>query len=112
MAATEVDVAPTTAEIARIPGGRDIWFFVLFESLVFTSYLCVYLYSRTQHEQAFLQAQRALSLPLGVLATIVMLTSSWTIALCAGYARAGQDRRARRLALTTVVLGMAFFALK
>jgi nitric oxide reductase NorE protein len=112
MAPTEVDVAPTTEEIARIPGGGDIWFFVVFESLVFTSYLCVYLYLRTQHERAFLQAQRALNVPLGVLATVVLLTSSWTIALCVGHARAGEDRLARRFALMTIALGGLFFAFK
>ena len=31
-------------------------------SLVFTAYFCVYLYSRTQHERAFLDAQSALDL--------------------------------------------------
>ena len=30
------------------PGQPDMWFFVLFESMVFTSYFCVYLFYRTQ----------------------------------------------------------------
>src|SRR4029453_13492089 len=34
-------------EIERVPGEGDMWFFVLFESLVFTAYFCVYLYFRT-----------------------------------------------------------------
>ena len=53
--------APTTStqteEAEHLPGEADMWFFVLFESLVFTSYLGVYLYFRTQHEGAFLHAQ-------------------------------------------------------
>ncbi|HWT81147.1 MAG TPA: cytochrome c oxidase subunit 3 family protein, partial [Candidatus Methylomirabilis sp.] len=57
-----------------------MWFFVLFESLVFTSYFCVYLFFRTQHEKAFLQAQSHLLLGLGVLDTVVLLTSSWAMA--------------------------------
>jgi heme/copper-type cytochrome/quinol oxidase subunit 3 len=39
-------------EIERVPGEGDMWFFVLFESLVFTAYFCVYLYFRTQDERA------------------------------------------------------------
>ena len=34
----------------RMPGEPDMWFFVFFESLLFTSYFCVYLYFRTQNE--------------------------------------------------------------
>ena len=44
-------MAPEEGSTEHVPGGRDIWFFVLFESLVFTSYFCVYLFNRTQHEQ-------------------------------------------------------------
>ena len=50
----------------HVPGGRDIWVFVLFESLVFTSYFCVYLFNRTQHERVFLLGQSHLLLWLGV----------------------------------------------
>jgi len=113
MAATD---APTTdpahEEVGRVPGEGDMWFFVLFESLVFTSYFCVYLYFRAQNEAAFLEAQSALDLPLGILDTIVLLTSSWAIARCIQHARAGRHQVARQLALVTVGLGALFSALK
>lgn len=96
----------------RFPGDPDMWLFVVVESLVFTSYFCIYLYSRTQHQQAFLEAQSALSLPLGILDTIVLLTSSWAIARCAEHARASRLAEARRFALATVGLGAVFLALK
>jgi nitric oxide reductase NorE protein len=113
MAATDTSTADQPdQEIERVPGEGDMWFFVLFESLVFTSYFCVYLYFRTQDERAFLEAQSALNLPLGIIDTIVLLTSSWTIARCVQEARAGRYPAARQLALTTIGLGAAFFALK
>ena len=99
-------------ELERVPGEPDMWFFVLFESLVFTSYFCVYLYYRTQHEAAFLEAQSALTLPLGVVDTIFLLTSSWAMARCAQYARAAQHRTAQLYAYITAGLGTAFLALK
>jgi nitric oxide reductase NorE protein len=89
-----------------------MWFFVVFESLVFTSYFCVYLYFRTQDQRAFLDAQSALSLPLGVLDTILLLTSSWAIARCVQHTRAAQYRAARQFTLVTAGLGIAFLALK
>jgi len=34
------------SEARRFPGDPDMWVFVAVESLVFTSYFCVYLYAR------------------------------------------------------------------
>jgi nitric oxide reductase NorE protein len=89
-----------------------MWFFVLFESLVFTSYFGVYLYYRAQHEAAFLRAQSHLDLWLGVLGTIALLTSSWSVARCVQTARAGRYRLALRDAALTAGFGVAFLALK
>ncbi len=100
------------ARSAHIPGGRDIWFFVLFESLIFTSYFCVYLFVRTQHEQAFLLGQSHLLLWLGVIDTIVLLSSSWAVARCVQHARTGQFERARREAFLTAGFGLVFLILK
>jgi len=99
-------------EVGHFPGDPDMWLFVVVESLVFTSYFCIYLYSRTQQQQAFLQAQAALTMWVGILDTIVLLTSSWAIARCVQHTRAAQYRAARRSALATVGLGVGFFALK
>ena len=96
----------------RVPGGRDIWFFVLFESAIFTSYFCVYLFNRTQHEQVFLLGQSHLLLWLGVLETIVLLTSSWAVARCVQHARAGRYDGSKRDALLTAGFGVLFLLLK
>jgi nitric oxide reductase NorE protein len=111
---TTEDAIPATPskETRRVPGEPDMWFFVFFESAVFVSYFCVYLYFRTQNERAFLRAQSHLSLGLGVLATIIMLTSSLVMALSVRLARAGRHVHARRLVYLTAGLGVAFLALK
>ena len=96
----------------HVPGQPDMWVFVLFESLVFTSYFCVYLYARTQHEAAFLRSQAHLLLWLGVLDTVVLLTSSWAVARCVQHARAGRYGLARRDAWVTAGLGFVFLVLK
>jgi nitric oxide reductase NorE protein len=99
-------------EVERFPGDPDMWLFVVVESLVFTSYFCIYLYARTQHERAFLEAQSALTMWLGILDTIVLLTSSWAIARCVQHTRAGRYEAAKRCAFITIGLGAVFFALK
>jgi len=99
-------------DLGQFPGDPDMWLFVVFESLVFTSYFCIYLYARTQHEQAFLAAQSALTMSLGILQTVVLLTSSWTIARCVRETRAARYAAAQRFAFMTAGLGAVFFALK
>ena len=108
----EEAVDRSTENEERTPGEPDMWVFVVFESLVFTSYFCVYLYNRVQHSAAFLDAQSELNMALGVLDTILLLSSSWAIARCAYPARAGQFERAQRSAYLTAGLGVAFLALK
>ena len=108
----EVSLLPEEGSSKHVPGGRDIWVFVLFESLVFTSYFCVYLFNRTQHERAFLLGQSHLLLWLGVLETIVLLSSSWSMALCVQHAREGCFELATREAFLTAGLGFAFLVLK
>ena len=114
MTTTARDTVPVSEKRSseHAPGGRDIWFFVLFESLVFTSYFCVYLFNRTQHEQAFLLGQSHLLLWLGVLETIVLLSSSWAVARCVQHARAGQYDASERDALLAAGLGVVFLVLK
>ena len=65
-----------------VPGQPDMWMFVLFESLLFTGYFSVYLVSRTQNEELYLQSQADLDLRIGVFNTIALLLSSWAIARC------------------------------
>jgi nitric oxide reductase NorE protein len=102
----------TAKQTTRVPGQPDMWFFVLFESLLFTAYFGVYLYYRAQHEQAFLDAQSHLDLGLGILDTITLLTSSWSVARCVQAARDGRYRAAMRNALLTAGLGVGFLVLK
>jgi nitric oxide reductase NorE protein len=104
--------APAVRQARKVPGQPDMWFFVLFESLIFTSYFGVYLYYRAQHEQAFLEAQSHLTLWLGVVETVVLLTSSWSIARCVEQARSGRYDAARRGAFLTAAFGGIFMVLK
>lgn len=92
----------------RVPGQPDMWLFVLFEALLFTGYFSVYLALRTQNEDLFLQSQADLDLRLGVLNTVVLLTSSWAIARCVRAARDGSYRSATTYAYVTVGLGVTF----
>ena len=98
--------------VKSVPGQPDMWLFVLFESLLFTGYLSVYLFSRTQNQVLFLQSQADLDLRIGVFNTIALLLSSWAIARCVQASRAGAYRSALTNAFLTILFGLAFLVAK
>jgi nitric oxide reductase NorE protein len=95
-----------------VPGQPDMWMFVLFETLLFTGYFSVYLLSRTQNRELYLQAQGDLDLRIGVFNTVALLLSSWAVARCVQAARAGAYRSAVTNALLTVSFGFVFLVSK
>jgi nitric oxide reductase NorE protein len=102
-----------SARRARVvPGQPDMWAFVLFEALIFTGYFSVYLFNRAQRPDDFLPYQAFLDLRIGVLNTVVLLLSSWSIARCVEAARAGDHRKASLNAGLTAVFGMLFLVIK
>jgi nitric oxide reductase NorE protein len=96
----------------RVPGQPDMWFFVLFEMLIFTSYFVVYMYTRVVNHDLFLQSQSQLDVRVGAVNTLLLLASSWSIARCVQAARAGRYRSAMTSAVVTTVLGFAFLVAK
>jgi nitric oxide reductase NorE protein len=95
-----------------VPGQPDMWMFVLFETLLFTGYFSVYLVSRTQNQELFLQSQSDLHLGVGVFNTIALLLSSWAVARCVQAARSGAYRAALTNAFLTVAFGVVFLVSK
>ncbi|MGV0811053.1 cytochrome c oxidase subunit 3 [Mycolicibacterium boenickei] len=96
------------ARLRSVPGQPDMWMFVLFESLLFTAYLSVYLVSRTQSPELFLQSQSHLDLRVGVFNTIALLLSSWAIARCVQASREGDYRSALTNVFLTIAFGVIF----
>jgi nitric oxide reductase NorE protein len=95
-----------------IPGQPDMWAFVLFEAFVFTAYFTVYVVSRARDPEPFLASQAQLDLWVGVFNTLVLLTSSWSVARCVQAAREGSYRDATTNAFLTMLFGFAFLASK
>ena len=95
-----------------VPGQPDMWAFVLFETLVFTSYFVVYLIFRTQNRELYLQSQADLDLRFGVFNTIVLLLSSWAVARCVQASREGAYRSALTNVFLTIFFGFMFLVSK
>ena len=96
----------------RLPGDLDIWVFVLGDMLIFSAYFFAYLLDRSHDTALFTQSQLALNQSLGIVNTLVLLTSSLMVALCVHAARAGELAHAVRFLELGVGCGAGFLVLK
>ena len=111
--ASGLDLRPEAAPVPRAtPGQPDMWVLVLVEALTFSAYFVVYLVYRTRHPALYLQAQAHLSREFGVADTLMLLTSSWSMARCVQQARAGDHAAALKSVFLTVALGLVFVGSK
>lgn len=89
-----------------------MWLFLLTELLLFGGLFVAYAAYRVLHREAFHRASEELNVVLGVGNTIVLLTSSLTVALGVHALRAGRDREAPCWLAATVGLALCFLAVK
>ena len=94
------------------PGQRDMWYFILFDSSVFSCYLISYIIFRIKHPAEFLASQAQMSQGLGIFNTVLLLTSSWFLARCVRYTRVNDFSRARHYLVLTAVVGISFMLVK
>ncbi len=92
----------------HLPGDPSMWFFVIGDLIIFGVYFVVYMYYRGQNPDLFLQSQARLSLNIGAVNTVVLLTSSLFVALGTSTARAGKTADALRLFVIALACGAAF----
>ena len=107
--------ASTTASsppAAHLPGDGHMWVMVLGDLIIFGSYFIIYMVHRAMAPQEFLQAQRHLNITIGVVNTLVLVTSSWFIAQSVQATRVADYPRAIRLTYGGGACGVAFIAIK
>ncbi len=89
-----------------------MWFFVIGDLIIFGGYFLAYVWYRGQQPEVFLAGQARVDLGIGVVNTIVLLTSSLFVALGTAAARAARTAAALRLFVIALALGAAFPVLK
>lgn len=89
-----------------------MWVFLVTEIMFFGGLFCAYLVYRMMYPATFYRATQSLDIRLGFVNTLVLLTSSLTMALAVHYAQ----RRIRRLQiaslLATILLACVFLGVK
>jgi nitric oxide reductase NorE protein len=97
---------------AATPGQPDMWVLVFVEALTFSAYFVVYVVCWALQPKLYLQSQAQLSLPLGAANTLMLVTSSWSMARCVAQARVGNYQGALWNVWLTILLGLVYFIAK
>lgn len=96
----------------HLPGDNDMWVMVLGDMIIFAGYFIVFMIYRSMHAREFLAAQEHLDVNIGVVNTVILLTSSWFVVRAVTAARAGRSAQAIRLVYGGGLGGVLFMALK
>lgn len=107
----EPAAAPVEAG-GHVPGQIDMWAFVLFEALIFSSYFIVYMIGRVHDPELYLHSQERLNPGLGAANTLILLTSSWFMARAVQSSRLRRYDTALKQVALTIACGLLFVVSK
>lgn len=102
----------TPPHTRRIPGESGTWVFLFGDMLVFGAFFVTFLVERAKAPEVFDTARATLHLGVGVLNTLVLLTSSLLVVLALNALRAGAGSIATRATAGAMAFGLVFIALK
>ena len=89
-----------------------MWVFLVTEIMFFGGMFLAYTLYRSSYPMAFASASNHLSLPLGAINTVVLIFSSFTMALAVYSAQVGNRRNQVLCLAFTLVLGLTFLGIK
>jgi nitric oxide reductase NorE protein len=89
-----------------------MWVFVLGDMIIFAVYFIIFMVERTRERALFLSSQQHLYQTIGLINTLVLLTSSWCMARAVRAARSTEHERAMKLVMGDGLCGIAFIVLK
>lgn len=105
-------VARATADARRPPGELGIWAFLGSDLLVFSLYFVTFLWERAQTPELFAQGSQSLHLSIGVINTLMLLSSSLMVALAVDAIRAGDGAAGKKMIAMAFAGGMVFIVNK
>jgi nitric oxide reductase NorE protein len=96
----------------RLPGVDGIWVFIGADSVVFAILFLSFMQDRLKNPAIFEASRQTLNMHLGGIDTLILLTSSWSVALAVQAMKRDQIDREPRLLLGGAVTGLMFVASK
>jgi len=101
-----------TASAQHLPGEAGVWMFIVGDLVIFTLLFAVFLYYRADNVPLFTESQRTLNQTYGAVNTLLLLSSSWFVALAVQGARIGERLNALRLIALAFGCGVGFIGIK
>lgn len=89
-----------------------MWLFLATEVLIFAGLFTAYAAYRYLYPESFIEGSRAMHTYLGALNTVVLITSSLTVALAHHYASAGRNNLVFWLLIFSIACGFIFMGIK
>ncbi len=96
----------------KVPGEEGIWVFVLGDMTVFGLFFATFMYSRGENPAVFARDHADLHVALGVVNTVLLLSSSLLVVLAVQRVLAGRHADAWRLIAAALGCGVGFVAVK
>ena len=103
---------PVRKAPGHIPGEAGLWVFIGGDLVVFAVFFITFAVYWRQETALFEASSALLDKRIGLLNTLLLLTSSWFVAQAVSAVRSGAGRRARALVICAIALGAGFVALK
>lgn len=96
----------------HLPGEAGVWVFIFGDMMVFSLFFLVFLYYRNLDILTFNASQSLLNLNYGAINTVLLLTSSWFVALGLEAIRKAKSQFASKLFSLAFLCGVGFALIK
>lgn len=103
---------PQAAPLRRLPGVEGIWVFVAADMAMFAILFVSYMQGRLAEPALFEASRQTLDVNFGGINTLILLTSSWLVALGVVAVRQGRAERLPALLAAALACGLAFMVSK
>jgi len=107
-----IDAQKQIGSIYYPPGGILIWLLMILEIFTFLGAALVFVYYRKNNVEEFVQSKEMLSVLIGTLNTIILITSGYFMALSVIKLREDNQRKSSQFMLVGLLLGMLFLVVK
>jgi nitric oxide reductase NorE protein len=96
----------------HLPGEAGVWVFILGDMIVFGLFFVVFVYYRAHDLAQYTRSQSSLNRGYGAFNTLLLLTSSWIVALAVQAARQNLNKRSAKLFVLALLCGLGFVIVK
>lgn len=100
------------ATTRRLPGEEGVWVFIFGDLVAFSAFFITFMVYRLDDPALYQAGRASLDQGLGLLNTLLLLTSSWFVATAVHQARHGRLERVTPLLATAAACGVGFGIVK